>query len=60
VVEDVGAEAYAFCTAELPGGEGRLIARVDSRRPPGQGDSVRLRPLADEMHLFDPETGERL
>jgi hypothetical protein len=33
---------------------------VDSRRPPAQGESVRLRPLADEMHLFDPETGERL
>jgi multiple sugar transport system ATP-binding protein len=60
VVEDVGAEAYAFCTAELPGGGGRLIARVDSRRPPAQGEAVRLRPLAEEMHLFDPASGERL
>jgi multiple sugar transport system ATP-binding protein len=60
VVEDVGAEAYAFCSAELPGGERRLIARVDSRRPPGQGERVRLRPIADELHLFDPGTEERL
>jgi multiple sugar transport system ATP-binding protein len=60
VVEDVGAEAYAFCSAELPGGDGRLIARVDSRRPPAQGDAVRLRPLTEEMHLFDPASGERL
>jgi multiple sugar transport system ATP-binding protein len=60
VVEDVGAEAYAFCTAELPDGEGRLIARVDSRRPPAQGEAVRLRPLTEEMHLFDPASGERL
>jgi multiple sugar transport system ATP-binding protein len=60
VVEDVGAEAYAFCTAKLPGGDGRLIARVDSRRAPAQGEAVRLRPLTEEMHLFDPASGERL
>jgi multiple sugar transport system ATP-binding protein len=60
VVEDVGAEAYAICTAELSGGERRLIARVDSRRPPARGEAVRLRPIGEEAHLFDPETGERL
>jgi multiple sugar transport system ATP-binding protein len=60
VVEDVGAEAYAFCRTELPGGARRVIARVDSRRPPEQGETVRLRPLAEEAHLFDPGTGERL
>jgi multiple sugar transport system ATP-binding protein len=60
VVEDVGAEAYALCSADLPGGERRLIARVDARRPPGQGESVRLRPLAGEAHVFDAATGERL
>jgi multiple sugar transport system ATP-binding protein len=60
VVEDVGAEAYALCSADLPNGEGRLIARVDARRPPGQGESVRLRPQAREAHVFDPATGERV
>jgi multiple sugar transport system ATP-binding protein len=60
VVEDVGAEAYAICNAELKEGEGRVIARVDPRRPPAQGESVRLRPLAEEAHLFDPGSGERL
>jgi multiple sugar transport system ATP-binding protein len=60
VVEDVGAEAYAICTADLDGGERRVIARVDSRRPPAQGETVHLRPLGEEAHLFDPETGERL
>ena len=44
----------------LAGGERRVIARVDARRPPAQGESVHLRPLAEEAHLFDPETGERL
>jgi multiple sugar transport system ATP-binding protein len=60
VVEDVGAEAYALCSADLPGGERRLIARVDARRPPAQGETIRLRPLSDEAHLFNPATGERL
>jgi multiple sugar transport system ATP-binding protein len=60
VVEDVGAEAYAICTADLAGGERRVIARVDSRRPPAQGERVHLRPLGEEAHLFDPDTGDRL
>jgi multiple sugar transport system ATP-binding protein len=60
VVEDVGAEAYALCSADLPGGERRVIARVDARHPPEQGEPVRLRPLAGEVHVFDPGTGERL
>ncbi len=65
VVEDVGAEAYAICAADAGkradgGGERRLIARVDPRRPPAQGEAVRLRPVASEAHLFDPSSGDRL
>jgi multiple sugar transport system ATP-binding protein len=60
VVEDVGAEAYAICSAELPDGERRLIARVDTRRAPEQGENVRLRPVAAEVHVFDPSTEGRL
>jgi multiple sugar transport system ATP-binding protein len=60
VVEELGSEAYAFCSADLPGGEQRLIARVDSRRPPAQGQRVTLHPLVEEAHLFDPESGRRL
>jgi multiple sugar transport system ATP-binding protein len=60
VVEELGADAYAFCTAALPGGETRLVARADARRPPAQGETVHLRPLFEEAHLFDAETGDRL
>jgi len=60
VVEDVGAEAYAICTAELNGADRRVIARVDPRRPPAQGETVHLRPLGAEAHLFDADSGERL
>ena len=60
VVEELGADAYAFCVAGLPGGERKLIARADSRRPPQRGERVALLPLPGEAHAFDPATGERL
>jgi multiple sugar transport system ATP-binding protein len=60
VVEDVGADAYVFCTAELGGASTRLVARAEARRAPQQGDVVSLRPRAEEAHLFDPASGERL
>jgi len=60
VVEDVGADAFVFCAAELNGESTRLVARTEARRAPQQGDSVTLRPRPDEAHLFDPASGERL
>jgi multiple sugar transport system ATP-binding protein len=60
VVEDVGADAYVFCTTEFGGETTRLVARTEVRKAPKQGERVTLRPRADEAHLFDPTTGERL
>jgi multiple sugar transport system ATP-binding protein len=60
VVEDVGADAFVFCATDLNGGSTRLVARTEARRAPKQGERVSLRPRADEAHLFDPVSGERL
>ena len=60
VVEELGADAYLFCSADLDGQTVRLVARVHARAVPDRGDRVSLRPLPDEAHLFDAETGERL
>ncbi len=60
VVEDVGADAFVFCAAELNGETTRLIARTDHRNAPRQGERVTLRARADEAHLFDSSSGERL
>src|SRR4051812_36342687 len=60
VVEDVGADAYVFCTTSLDGEERRLIARSSARRAPARGERVALRPLPGEAPFFDPESGERL
>jgi multiple sugar transport system ATP-binding protein len=60
IVEELGADAYAFCVAQLPTGEVRLVARADARHPPASGDRVGLRPRLDEAHLFDSVSGARL
>jgi multiple sugar transport system ATP-binding protein len=60
VVEEIGADAYVFCVAELPGEQVKLVARTDCRRAPERGTRVSLKPKSAEAHLFDPETGERL
>jgi multiple sugar transport system ATP-binding protein len=60
VVEDIGADVYVFCSADVDGEQARLVARTDVRGAPQQGDRIRLRPRAEEAHLFDSETGERI
>jgi multiple sugar transport system ATP-binding protein len=61
VVEELGLDAFVYCTAELPGGSTRLVARVDTRHAPPRGERLRLRPSAEhDPHFFAAETGERL
>jgi multiple sugar transport system ATP-binding protein len=60
VVEDIGADAFVFCSTKLDGVTTKLVARSESRKAPKQGDRVKLRPRADEALLFDPASGERL
>jgi multiple sugar transport system ATP-binding protein len=60
VVEEFGADAYVFCTAELGGSSTRLVARTEARLAPAQGERISLRPRAEQAHLFDVETGDRL
>jgi multiple sugar transport system ATP-binding protein len=60
-VEELGLDAFVFCTAGLPGGPARLVARVDARHAPDRGTRVRVRPSAEySPHFFDADSGERL
>jgi hypothetical protein len=36
------------------------VARTDWRHVPERGERVRLKPRADEAHVFDPVTGKRI
>src|SRR5262245_62471671 len=60
MVEEFGADSYVFSVAPVAGKDTKLVARIDTRRAPARGDLVGLRPKADEVHLFDAESGERL
>jgi multiple sugar transport system ATP-binding protein len=37
-----------------------MITRADPRKPPQRGERVEIPVAADELHLFDPETGDAL
>ena len=60
VVEELGADAYVFGTAEVNGEEHDIIARVDGRKPPAKGEAVHFAPESGHLHLFSTSTGERL
>jgi multiple sugar transport system ATP-binding protein len=60
VVEEIGADAYVFCTGAVGDADKKLVARSEAKRAPERGERVHLRPQADEAHLFDPENGVRL
>ena len=60
VVEEIGPDAHVFCRAEVGGESTRLVVRSEARRAPAQGESVTLRPSAEDVHVFDPESGLRL
>jgi multiple sugar transport system ATP-binding protein len=61
LVEDLGSEAYAYCTLDIPGADLRQLAvRVDQEKVPERGTPLRLRPRLGGVHLFDASTGDRL
>jgi multiple sugar transport system ATP-binding protein len=60
VVEELGADAYVFCVAQVGGDDVKLVARCDARVSPARDERVHLRPRPLEAHVFHPETGERI
>ncbi len=60
VVEEVGADSFVFCTADLECGPVKLVARVETRSAPGRDERISIRLRAGEAHLFAPGTGERV
>jgi multiple sugar transport system ATP-binding protein len=60
LVEELGADAFAYGTVDVNGTPERFIARVDARRPPEVGQQVLFEVRGDEVHAFHPTTGDRL
>jgi multiple sugar transport system ATP-binding protein len=61
LVEETGADALVHGAVRIAGEAERFVLRVDGRTPPQLGQQVKIAIRdADEVHLFHPETGERL
>ncbi len=60
VVEELGADAYVYGTAEVKGVKRSVVVRVDGRKPPKPEETIHVRPVGGHVHLFDAKTGERL
>jgi multiple sugar transport system ATP-binding protein len=60
VVEEIGADAYVFCAAQVAGDDVKLVARCETRQAPARDARVHLRPRQHEAHVFHPGTGERV
>jgi multiple sugar transport system ATP-binding protein len=61
LVEELGADSYVHGTAQLLDSPERFVVRVDGRSSPSFGSRVRVALREGEaVHVFDPETGERL
>ncbi|MER8027296.1 ABC transporter ATP-binding protein [Glutamicibacter protophormiae] len=60
VVEELGADAYVYATAELAGQPQTIVVRVDGRTPPARGQRLNIAPKLQHVHLFDTATGLRL
>ncbi|WP_326597547.1 ABC transporter ATP-binding protein [Streptomyces sp. NBC_01803] len=60
VVEETGADAYVYGTAEFDGTVKDLVIRVDSRHVPDKGATLNVVPRPGETHVFATGSGERL
>ncbi|MDT0343326.1 ABC transporter ATP-binding protein [Streptomyces litchfieldiae] len=60
VVEETGADAYVYGTAEIGGDVKDLVIRVDSRDVPEKGSKLNVVPKPGETHVFAAGSGERL
>lgn len=56
VVEPTGSETLVFVRF----GEGEMVALFRERHDFKPGDTLKLKPRLDQVHLFDAETGKRL
>jgi len=60
IIEELGADAFLYGTAEVEGEKVDVIARVGSKSSLRLGDKVYLKPQGGITHVFDIATGLRL
>ena len=60
VVEELGADGYAYGTSGVEGTPSSVIVRVPGRDTVRKGDTIHVTTDPKDVHVFDTDTGERL
>ena len=60
VVEELGADAFLYGTADFGDTTRDVIVRVDARRPPAKGSVIHVAPREGHVHLFHATNGRRI
>jgi multiple sugar transport system ATP-binding protein len=60
LVEELGADAFAYGTAKVNDKDVDVIVRVDPSKTPAKGETLHLTPRTHDIHVFSSTTGERL
>ena len=66
IMEDLGSDTFVYASVEDPGVAGvdgapvTLVARCPRRTAARIGDGVRLAQVEPAVHLFHPDTGDRI
>ncbi len=60
VVESLGSDAYIYGRVPTASGEEQVVIRGDGRMPPKIGDTIHPAITEEHMHVFVPDTGERI
>jgi multiple sugar transport system ATP-binding protein len=60
LVEDLGSDANVYGHAALDGGSERFVVRTDRRHMPTMGETVYIKPQANQVHVFNATSGARI
>jgi multiple sugar transport system ATP-binding protein len=60
LVEDLGSDANVYGHAAIEGVSERFVVRTDRRTMPNMGDTVYVKPRADQHHAFHSVSGQRI
>ncbi len=60
LVEDLGSDANVYGHADVGGASERFVVRTDRRTMPTMGDTVYVKPRANQYHVFHATNGTRL
>ncbi len=61
IVEGLGADAYVYGEVQVAGGgTEQMVLRTDGRLHPERGSILNVAAVPHHVHVFDPETGQRL